>query len=138
MLRAASPLALLALAQAAITSPISLTFVGRSWSVKTGGPLDPGANRWVPELARVDGGGALHLAIAPLSPTSCSAWGCSEVWLNEPLGYGTYIFHATFPARLDSHAVFGVRVPRPAPTRGLPCACHEPLARTRSSVRPAL
>ena len=92
-------LSLLAAASAAITSPISLTFRGRSWSVKTGGPLDPGANTWLPSLAAVDPAtGVLSLSVAPVSSTTCGGpWASSEVWLNAPLGYGTYVFQMTFP-----------------------------------------
>ena len=120
---------LLAAASAAITSPISLQWAGYSWSVKTGGPLDPGANTWVPSLARVDAAtGALSLAIAPLDPSSCNGrWGSSEVWLNEPLGWGTYIFHVTFP--LSVSGAPSAAPPRAPPAGPLPHLPPSPLTR---------
>jgi hypothetical protein len=136
-MRTLVPSLLLAAASAAITSPISLQWAGYSWSVKTGGPLDPGANTWVPSLARVDAAtGALSLAIAPLDPSSCNGrWGSSEVWLNEPLGWGTYIFHVTFPLSVSGGGPLCSRDARPPRARWPPA--HLPPSRlTRPPLYP--
>ena len=105
MLASARALALLASVPpslGAITSPISLDWAGLSWSVKTGQNLGPGPNTFDPQLVSVTEGGALRLAL-----TSAAS---SEVWSNTPLGYGTYISHATYPLDLDPQATLGLFV----------------------------
>lgn len=83
----------------------TVDFAGRSWRVKGPGYYGPGPNLfcdnsgcvWVDERG-------LHLTIK-----NYSGWYCSEVALEEALGYGDYIF--TTRGRLDTldpSAVFGL------------------------------
>ena len=106
-----------------VTSPVSLDWAGRSWSVKTGVAL-PGAgagSHYEPSHVWVDAAGALVLKVAPrLGVADCSAWSSAEVWTNAPLGYGTYEFQVTAPRFLDPFTTFGCGS-RSAP-RALPSA----------------
>ena len=71
----------------------TISFSGYQWNVKTGngelvgpGPnyfSDSQSNVWVDSLSR------LHLKITH----SGGKWQCSEVVLNQSLGYGRYVFH---------------------------------------------
>jgi hypothetical protein len=111
-----------------VTSPVSLDWAGRSWSVKTGVALPgPGAgSHYEPSHAWVDAAGGLHLKVAP-SPgaAGCSAWSSAEVWTNAPLGYGTYEVQFTAPRFLDPFTTFG-------------CGCRSAPAPAPCPLRPAL
>ena len=75
-------------AQIPILDEESLTvdFSGYEWQIKTGGPFGPGANLWDAEDVLIDSLGQMHL-VCRNDALGCH---CGEVYLTEPLGYGTY------------------------------------------------
>ena len=76
----------------------TLAFGGRTWRVKGPGYYGPGPNLFcdTPSCTWVDGSGRLHLSIRNIS----GSWYSSEVALEQPLGYGDYIF--TTIGRIDA------------------------------------
>lgn len=77
------------------TAPITrsggtIAFAGRNWVVKdsSGGAVGPGPNQFVGDgrYVWVDNAG-LHLNVRPQS--GCSGWASSEIYTDQPLGYGT-------------------------------------------------
>ena len=81
--------------------PISVDFSGYTWGIKVTGAapsdqFDPGPNFWSndPSVVSVAPDG-LHLNIANIA----GSWQSAEVYLTEPLGYGTYTVQVA--SRLD-------------------------------------
>jgi hypothetical protein len=84
-----------------------IDFAGYSWRVKGDGYYEPGPSSFSddPDNIWVDGEGQLHLTIRKEGTT----WYSTEVALEDPLGYGDYIF--TTEGRLDAldpQAVLGL------------------------------
>ena len=71
-----------------------LTFADRSWRVKSA-YTGPGPNSFSPSNATVNAQGGMELSVSLIG----GAWRCSEVVLEEALGYGTYQFKMT--GRMD-------------------------------------
>ena len=89
------------------TAAATLSFAGRTWTVKAGSSLGPGPNSWSAANAYTDAAGALHLHISKESGST--AWQCAEIFLTESLGYGTYSWVVeTNVTRLDPYAVLGL------------------------------
>jgi hypothetical protein len=85
----------------------TVTFSGRSWRVKGTGYYGPGPSYYgsTADYVWVDVDGRLHLTIKKTGST----WYCSEVVLEQALGYGDYVF--TTRGRLDTldpRAVLGL------------------------------
>jgi hypothetical protein len=85
----------------------TISFSGRTWRVKGPGFYGPGPNAFSDDPASVwvDTDGCLHLTIRRIS----NVWNSTEVTLEEPLGYGDYVF--TTRGRLDQldrNAVLGL------------------------------
>ena len=88
--------------------PISVSFSGRTWGIKTtgtsaGDQFDPGPNFWSndPSVVSVVNG-ALHLMINQINGT----WYCGEAYLTQSLGYGTYTVQvASHLDQLDQNTV---------------------------------
>ena len=85
----------------------TLDFGGRTWRVKGPGYYGPGPNWFTnsPSSVWVDGDDQLHLTVKDYGGT----WYSTEVALEEPLGYGDYIF--TTRGRIDlidPNVVFGL------------------------------
>jgi hypothetical protein len=87
----------------------SINFSSYAWGIKMTGSsqpsyaFDPGPNFWTnsPSAVFVDSNG-LHLKIAQIN----GVWECSEVYLLQPLGYGTYTIQvATDTSNLDLNIV---------------------------------
>lgn len=97
--------ALLALGES-LAVAASLEFAGRTWNIKqANSPVGPGPNRFSDSPSDVwsdqDG---LHLSIHKTGPF----WYCTEVILDESLGYGTYVFQTSSRQDiLNANAVFG-------------------------------
>lgn len=72
---------------------------GRRWVVKDSAwaHVAPGGNVFGPQGVWVDNYG-LHLSFAPTA--GCNAWVASEVWTDQPLGYGSYVLR--FVSQVDS------------------------------------
>ncbi len=72
--------------------PISLSFSGYTWGIKTSGNVsgdqfDPGPNFWSNNSSVVNvASDGLHLKISQIG----GMWQCGEVYLTQSLGYGTY------------------------------------------------
>jgi hypothetical protein len=85
-----------------------ITFSGRTWRVKNPATrFGPGPNHFSNDARNVwvDGNGALHLAITNRD----GKWQCAEIWAEEPLGYGRYVFRVAADAsRWDPHIVLGL------------------------------
>lgn len=79
----------------------TVTFAGRTWRVKGNGFYGPGPNSFDSGVnaVNVDANGRLHLTIRKVNTT----WFSTEVVLEEPLGYGDYVF--TTRGRLDNFAL---------------------------------
>ena len=79
----------------------TVNFSGRSWRVKGPGYFGPGPNLFddSANAASVDSLGRLHLTIHKIG----ASWYSSEVVLEQPLGYGDYVF--TTRGRLDQFDV---------------------------------
>lgn len=83
----------------------SLSWAGRTWTVKSGEGQGPGPNSWSRENVWVDGRGFLHLRVQP----SAGGWTCAELWTRESLGFGTYEWQVEGPVdRLDRNVVLGL------------------------------
>lgn len=85
----------------------TVAFAGRSWRVKGPGWYEPGPSSYgaTADFVWVDPDGRLHLTIRKVGST----WYCTEVTLEETLGYGDYVF--TTRGRLDTldpRAVLGL------------------------------
>ena len=80
-----------------------IKFSGYNWEVRNydGGP---GPNKFSDTLAWVDKKGYLHLKIAKIG----GVYNCAEVYLDKPLGYGTYTFEVEKRMFLDKRAVLGL------------------------------
>jgi len=72
------------------TTQTTIQFAGRMWTLKDTGNCQwgPGPNYFAGNQVRVDANGKLHLSITYTN----NAWRCAELFLNEPLGCGTYRF----------------------------------------------
>lgn len=81
--------------------PVSVSFSGRTWGIKTTGSqpsdqFDPGPNFWSNDASVVHvASDGLHLKIAEIN----GSWQCGEVYLTQSLGYGTYTVQVS--SRLD-------------------------------------
>jgi hypothetical protein len=87
----------------------TLTFAGRSWTVRPTGDGSPGPrnypNHWCEENAWVDASGQLHLKISKIA----GKWCCAEVWSDERLGFGRYEWHVIGRIdKLDRNIVLGL------------------------------
>lgn len=81
----------------ATPAPTSLSFAGRTWTIKRSSSLvGPGPNRFSAAGTWVDGAG-LHLRIAK---DANGRWQSAEVHLPASLGYGTYTW--TLASRVDA------------------------------------
>jgi len=71
---------------------VPLTFSGYKWTIKNSLPdrTGPGGNFFSKKPADVfvDASGYLHLAITKTN----NRWYCAEIWSNQNLGYGKYIY----------------------------------------------
>jgi hypothetical protein len=85
-----------------------IVFSGYIWSVKTSsGRVGPGPNYFsdATDSVWVDTAGRLHMKIRKVK----NKWYCSEVILNQNLGYGTYRFYLeTQVDAIDRNAVLGL------------------------------
>jgi hypothetical protein len=85
-----------------------IVFSGYLWSVKTStGRVGPGPNYFsdAAQSVWVDSAGRLHMKIRKVK----NKWYCSEVILNQNLGYGTYRFYLDSPVdAIDRNAVLGL------------------------------
>lgn len=84
----------------------NVTFSGVHWLAKvSSAKVGPGPNFFSQENVSVDTQGRLHLKISK----SGAKWLCSEIVLQETLGYGTYRFYVeTALDKLDSSVVLGL------------------------------
>lgn len=86
----------------------TVKFSGYTWTVKSRSePSGPGPNLYDASSRSVfvDEAGRLHLRIAK----TAAGWACSEVYLEKPLGYGTYTFVVeTPPSQIDDMAILGL------------------------------
>lgn len=98
--------ALVPLAQAAY--PRTISFSGKTWSVKTSaGPVGPGPNTFSDAASNVsvDAQGRLHLVIENRG----GVWTCAEVISQSSFGYGTYRWYLDSPVdALDPYVVLGL------------------------------
>jgi hypothetical protein len=91
--------------EAAHIRPIldQVSFSGFTWMVK-GGYSGPGPNNFSKNNVWLDSNGELHLRVAQLN----GKWTCAEVYLNRPLGFGTYIFEIKKQKLLDKNITLGL------------------------------
>lgn len=91
----------------ASSSASTIQFASYTWFVKEG-KSGPGPNTFLASNVNVDPTtGALQLRIT--QDPSSKAWGCSEVFLDHSLGYGTYHFTMTSPVTgFDKSVVLGL------------------------------
>jgi len=93
---------------ATATTPRTISFSGRAWSVKFSGSesVGPGPMRFGNSSRNVDidSQGALHMRIE----NAGGAWVGAEVILTELLGYGTYTFTLEPIIDLDPNVVLGL------------------------------
>jgi len=84
----------------------SVTFSGVHWLAKvSSAKVGPGPNFFSQDNVSVDTQGRLHLKISK----SGAKWLCSEIVLQETLGYGTYRFYVESTLdKLDSSVVLGL------------------------------
>jgi len=83
----------------------TITWSNHVWNVKSGGPMGPGNNYWSPKNVWVDSDGNLHLRISKIK----NSWYCAEVWTEERLHFGKYLFWVIGPIdQLDRNVVFGM------------------------------
>jgi hypothetical protein len=83
----------------------TIRFSGYDWTVKSGVTLGPGPNNWDENNVWVDDRGDLHLLLT----TRDGQWYCSEVSLNDRLGFGRYqIFVIGRIDTLDPNVVLGL------------------------------
>ena len=80
-----------------------IVFGGHVWQVRdyNGGP---GPNRFSDKLVSIDSEGQLHLKIAKIG----GIYHCSELYLEKPLGYGTYSFSVAKVPILDKNTILGL------------------------------
>jgi hypothetical protein len=83
----ASVLAVLMMAGASSEAK-TIRFSGYNWTVKSGVKIAPGPNNWDENNVWVDERGYLHLRLAQRD----GRWYCSQVSLNDRLGFGRYQF----------------------------------------------
>jgi hypothetical protein len=91
------------------TAGRTLRFAGYTWTIKDSGgsQFGPGPNLWSGDAQTVfvDSNGYLHLRVWQEN----GAWVCSEIYLNQTLGYGTYTFTlASDVANMDPNLVLGL------------------------------
>ncbi|MBC22623.1 MAG: hypothetical protein CMJ32_01735 [Phycisphaerae bacterium] len=85
----------------------TLEFAGYTWRVKGNGWYGPGPNNFSdsPANVYVDEQGRLHIGIRRVG----NAWFCSEITLEDPLGYGDYIFKTAGELeKIDPNIVLGL------------------------------
>jgi len=87
----------------------TLTFAGRSWTVRPTGDGSPGPrnypNHWSESNAWVDASGQLHLKISQTE----GKWYCAEVFSNDKLGFGRYEWYVIGRVdKLDKNVVLGL------------------------------
>ncbi len=86
-----------------------ITFSGYNWTIRNQNNSNPGPNNYSNSVQNVwvDDNGYLHMKITCRD----DKWYCPEVYLTQPLGYGTYTFHTTgFIDNLDKNVVLGLFV----------------------------
>jgi len=88
--------------------PISVTFSGYTWGIKTtgnvaGDQFDPGPNFWSNDTSVVNvAADGLHLKDVQIN----GMWQCGEIYLTQSLGYGTYTVQvASHLDQLDQNTV---------------------------------
>ncbi len=102
------------------TSPKRLKFSGFNWVVRPSSIGGPGPNHWNPDNAWVDDKGYLHLKLTQRN----GVWYCSEVRLEDRLGFGQYQFSIVGRVDLlDKNIVLGLFT-YPTPDVG-PDGAHE-------------
>lgn len=100
--------ALMLISILAPASAREIEFSGYQWLVRSsagqlGGP-GPNVFSGTPDFVKIDDEGKLHLFIRKIGTN----WACSEVFLTQALGYGTYEIEVeTNPSIMDRQAVFG-------------------------------
>lgn len=86
----------------------AIEWSGQRWLVgQSATPVGPGPNIFSnsPENVWVDDSGALHLKITRTK----GQWHCAEVYLDRPLGHGTYTFTLASPVdSLDPQVILGL------------------------------
>jgi len=85
----------------------TLEFGGRTWRVKGPGTFGPGVNFFSNAVSAVwvDAEDRLHMTLKNLGWT----WACTEVVIDEALGYGDYILTTLGPIHeIDPQAVLGI------------------------------
>jgi len=85
-----------------------IIFSGYRWIVKHSpdAKIGPGSNYWTAENVWVDENGQLHLRIAYKD----GRWYCAEVYTEDPLGHGTYVFYVASKQidSLDENVILGL------------------------------
>ncbi len=87
----------------------TLSFSGYTWTITDFGTSThgPGPNYWSSSNAYVDANGYLHLELT--KNTKTKTWQCSQVVLNQSLGYGTYQWQVEGRIdQLDPNVVFAM------------------------------
>ncbi len=64
----------------------TLEWQGFKWNVRSAKAEGPGPNLWNPKNVWIDNHGYLHMKISK----SEGVWSCAEIWMDHPLGFGTY------------------------------------------------
>ena len=83
-----------------------VSFAQRQWTVKHA-MAGPGPNQFSPQAVSVNAEGSLVLTVFQDNNT----WKCAEVYLDEPLGFGEYVFQVSGKlAQLDPRIVAGLFV----------------------------
>lgn len=83
----------------------TISFSGFTWKARGSGRGDPGPNYWDQNNVSVDAQGHLHLKLTQQN----HRWWCSEVYLQQRLGFGRYQFWIIAPIdALDRNIVFGL------------------------------
>lgn len=99
---------MVAKAEPGVSAPITLSFSGHVWKVKSSEKrVGPGPNYFSDskENVWVDDEGRLHLKITNRE----GGWHCAEVISEESFGLGTYRFHVLTPlSRLDPNITLGL------------------------------
>ena len=89
-------------------SPRTINWSGRTWTVRNQATKSgPGPNWWSDSEGNVsvDASGALHLKVRKIG----GEWKCSEIYLNQSLGYGTYKWTVTSPSSvIPQNGVLGL------------------------------
>jgi len=92
-----------------VTPTRTLSFSGYTWTITDSGTgtQGPGPNHWSSSNAYLDANGYLHLELT--KNTSTRTWQCSQVVLNQSLGYGTYQWQVEGRIdQLDPNVVFAM------------------------------